>query len=135
MGGRGASSGVSVYGNKYGSQYHTIFKWGNIKFVMANNGAAESLLETMTRGRVYVLVGDNGPKSIIYFDNGLKRSKRLDLDHWHAKMKPHVQHGYFDNETDIENGVKVKATHLNIEEQQMVVRVSRLWHNHISGKK
>ena len=33
MGGRGASSGISTKGNKYGSQYHSVYESGNIKFV------------------------------------------------------------------------------------------------------
>lgn len=33
MGGRGASSGMSDEGNKYGSQYHTVLESENIKFV------------------------------------------------------------------------------------------------------
>ena len=129
MGGRGASSGKSDRGNPYGSQYHTRFESGNIKFVEKNPGAEEQLLETMTRGRVYVLVDGDKLKSIIYFDNDLKRSKRIDLDHYHQKMKPHVQHGYYDNETDKANGVKKGATKLNPEEQKMVDRVVSLWQN------
>ena len=89
----------------------------------------------MTRGRVYVLVGDNGLKSIIYFDNSFKRVKRIDLDHYHKKMKPHVQHGYYDNETDKANGVKAGATHPTTEEQKMVDRVMELWDNYNKGKK
>lgn len=129
MGGRGASSGISDKGNPYGSQFKTVLKSGNIKFVEKNPGANEQLLETMTQGRVYVLVDGDKLKSIIYFDNDLKRSKRIDLDHYHKKMKPHVQHGYYDNETDVANGVKKGATKLSSEEQKMVDRVVNLWQN------
>ena len=52
MGGRGASSGLSDKGNNYGSQYTTILKSGNIKFVSKNSRDSETLMETMTRGRV-----------------------------------------------------------------------------------
>lgn len=34
MGGRGASSGLSVKGKPYGSEYHSVLKAGNIKFVV-----------------------------------------------------------------------------------------------------
>lgn len=128
MGGRGSSSGTSVHGNKYGSQYKTILKSGNIKFVEARVNNPESLLETMTRGRVYVLVGKKGLKSIIYFDNDLKRSKRIDLDHSHKKLRPHVQHGYYG--TEGKNG-KIGATHLTTKEEKMVDKVLELWDNHI----
>ena len=130
MGGRGASSGISDDGKKYGSQYETIFKSGNIKFVTQKPNSSEALLETRTRGRIYVLVGKNGLKSIIYFDRNLKRNKRIDLDHFHHGMKPHTQHGYYDNEYDIQNGIRAGATSLTNEERKMVERVLKLWHNY-----
>lgn len=37
MGGRGASSGVSKDGNRYGSQYHALLVDGNVKFVTKNH--------------------------------------------------------------------------------------------------
>lgn len=135
MGGRGASNGISEKGNPYGSQYETIFQSGNIKFVKARPGAEEPLLETMTRGRVYVLVTDKGLKNVTYFSNELKRKKRIDLDHWHKKMRPHVQHGYFDNEYDKAAGVKLGATRLTTEEKIMVARVNDLWDNYQKSKK
>lgn len=33
MGGRGASSGISKRGDKYGTEYRTLFEDGNIKFI------------------------------------------------------------------------------------------------------
>ena len=76
MGGRGASSGMSDYGNKYGSQYKTLLQSGNIKFVQKNSKTSETLMETMTKGRVYVTVGGNDLLQIVYFDNSMKRVKR-----------------------------------------------------------
>lgn len=134
MGGRGASMGTSKRGNKYGSQYKTVLQSGNIKFVEPRPGATESLLETMTRGRVYVLVGDKGLKNITYFDNNLKKTKRIDLDHSHKGLKPHVQHGYYSNEIDVKTGVKKGATKLTTKEQKMVDRVNKLWDNYVKGK-
>ena len=49
MGGRGSSSGISDKGNHYGSQYRTVLKSGNIKFVEANDRHSESLFETQTK--------------------------------------------------------------------------------------
>lgn len=140
MGGRGSSSGFSVDKNgnpknAYGTQYNTLFQDGNIKFVKAKPDAEESLLETMTAGRVYVLVGDKGLKSIIYFSKELKRDKRIDSDHWHRGMRPHVQHGYYDNEADKAAGVKAGATKLNPDEKKMVDRVTNLWDNYLNSKK
>lgn len=57
MGGRGASSGISKQHNEYGTQYHTVTQAGKIKFVEKNFRQAEPLMETMTKGRIYVQVG------------------------------------------------------------------------------
>lgn len=57
MGGRGASSGVSDKGKKYGTEYETLKTDGNIKFVrFKDSGSAKTPQETMTKGRVYVTV-------------------------------------------------------------------------------
>lgn len=101
MGGRGASSGVSVKRKPYGSEYTTLYQSGNIKFVQANFGAQTAPLETMTRGRIYVTVSDDGEslKSVSYYDRNNKRFKQIDLDHYHKingkPEKPHTQYGYY----------------------------------------
>ena len=56
---------------KYGTEYKTVHKVGNIKFVTQNEqGSQKTPMETMTKGRVYVLIdkNKNTPKSIVYFD-------------------------------------------------------------------
>lgn len=97
MGGRGASSGTSRAGNPYGSQYHAFLTVGNIKFIEKNSKSSETLMETMTAGRVYVVVDRGKPKSIVYFDAENKRSKQIDLAD-HKGLNPHVHHGYLHNE-------------------------------------
>ena len=76
MGGRGSSSGMSVKGKPYGTEYTTLYKSGNIKFVRYNDASsAKTPMETMTRGRVYVTVnGENNLVAITYHDNENKRS-------------------------------------------------------------
>ena len=71
MGGRGSSSGMSVKGKPYGTEYTTLYKSGNIKFVRYNDASsAKTPMETMTRGRVYVTVnGENNLVAITYHDN------------------------------------------------------------------
>ena len=65
MGGRGFSSGISDKGKKYGTEYHTVYQSGNIKFIKINEGAATAQMETMTKGRVYVkLDNKDNPKFI-----------------------------------------------------------------------
>lgn len=130
MGGRGASSGTSKLGNAYGSQYHTVFKDGNIKFVEKNSRDAETLMETMTRGRVYVHVEGNELVSIVYFDNNNKRSKQIDMNRPHKGISPHVHRGYFHNE----GNMKKSYSSLSPEEMKMVDRVINLWDSYLNGK-
>lgn len=135
MGGRGASSGTSKMGNRYGSQYHAVrdssgkpMVYGNVKFVQRNAGARETLMETMTRGRVYAEVGSDGKlKRIVYFDSKNKRTKQIDLSHSHKGLSPHVHHGYLHGETERS---KLGASRLTSDERAMVVRVLKLWDNH-----
>lgn len=130
MGGRGASSGISDKGRKYGSEYNTILQEGNIKFVTKSDRTSETLMETMTPGRVYVTVGGKDLLSIMYFDSDNKRVKSIDLDHPHKKMKPHTYHGYIHFENDGPKG----AANLTTEEKKMVERVAKLWYNHLKKK-
>lgn len=127
MGGRGASSGLSDKGKKYGSEYTTLHESGNIKFVQYNDAnSAKTPQETMTRGRVYVTVnGEDKLTSITYYDNANKRRKQIDLEKAHRGMKPHTHHGYNHNENDSQKG----AAKLTAEERKMVERVRKIWYN------
>ena len=117
---------MSKYGNRYGSQYRSYLTAGNIKFVIKNEGAKESLMETMTRGRVYVRFDDGGNlREIVYFDNDNKRAKQVDLAHFHDKIKPHTHHGYEHDENDTEKGY----ARLTADERAMVERVYEIWEN------
>ena len=129
MGGRGANSGLSKGKNPYGSQYHTLLQSGNIKFVTKNSRESETLMETMTPGRVYVTVGGNELISIVYFDSENKRVKQIDLNHTHAGTSPHTHHGYEHNENDSTKG----AASLTTEEKAMVDRVTKLWEDYLNG--
>lgn len=126
MGGRGASSGLSDKGKKYGTQYHTILQSGNIKFVSKNERTSEPLMETMTKGRIYVTVGGNDLKEVIYFDKSNKRYKTIGLDHPHNGMKPHTHHGYFHNEYDGPEG----AENPTPEERRMIDKINKLWYDY-----
>lgn len=101
MGGRGASSGLSDSGKPYGTEFKTLFQFGNIKFVSDNDGMNKTPLETMTKGRVYVTVNEreNTLKSISFYDKENKRFKQIDMDHYHRingkSEKPHIQMGYY----------------------------------------
>lgn len=127
MGSRGASSGVADNGKPYGTEYRTLFKSGNIKFVKYNDSsAAKTPMETMTKGRVYVTLGNTGnPKAITYYDAENKRIKQIDLDRSHHGVLPHTHHGYLHKENDTPKGF----AHLTVEEKRMVDMVLRIWQN------
>lgn len=123
MGGRGAASGISKDGNQYGTQYHTLLQDGNIKFVSKTTRQSETLMETMTPGRVYVHVGGNTLLRIISFDETNKRDHVIEFDKrtntWHA------HNGYFHTEKG-----KSKHEPLSAEDKKMLEKVQKLWHNH-----
>lgn len=124
MGGRGSSSGVSVKGEKYGTEYTSLVTYGNIKFVVSNEGATTSPMETMTKNRVYVTLNQDGnPKYISYYDKDNKRRKQIDLDKAHKGMLPHTHHGYWHNENDSPKG----AANLTPKEKELVKLISNVW--------
>lgn len=134
MGGRGASSAWSVDKrgnpkNPYGSQYHSVLTVGNVKYVQKNSKSSETLMETMTRGRVYAVVDRGEVKSVVYFDDQNKRSKQIDLADHHG-MSPHTHVGYLHNEGS-PNG---KPMRLSTDERKMVDRVLSDWEQYKQGK-
>ena len=123
MGGRGASSGTSARGRKYGTEYRSVLTVGNIKFVTKTDRSSETLVETKTQGRVYVHVEVEDIKSIVYFDKDNKRVKQIDLDHMHQKTSPHAHEGYNHD---------VFRKNLTTEERAMVDRVKKAWEDYLS---
>lgn len=126
MGGRGSSSGMSAdkHGNpknEYGSQYRTVFESGNIKFVTKNTRESETLMETMTAGRVYVETGGNDLLRIVFFDEGNKRNHVIERDKRTGKW--HAHNGYFHSE-------KSDSRHdeLNDDDKRMLAKVKKLWY-------
>ncbi|HFI0467125.1 TPA: hypothetical protein ACGOYW_000508 [Streptococcus suis] len=135
MGGRGASSGMSEKDRPYGTEYKAVHKFSNIKFITQNDsGSQKTPMETMTRGRVYVLIDKHKdmPKSIVYFDRHNKRKKQIDLDHVHRGMKPHTHHGYKHAEYEIS---KKGATNLTRQEHKLLERVNNEWYNYLKKRR
>lgn len=130
MGGRGASSGTSRAGNRYGSQYRTLLSTGNVKFIEKNERRSEPIMETMTNGRVYAVIGGNSLKSVVYFDGDNKRAKQIDVDAPHRPFfaGTHTHHGYYHNEGDSPKG----ASRLTDEEKRMVERLKGIWEDYRS---
>lgn len=122
MGGRGASLGKSEKENAYGSQYHSLLESDNIKFVTKNSRQAEDLLETMTRGRVYVTVGGEDLIRITFFDEENKRNKVIEKDKRTGEW--HVHYGYEHTEYS-EN----HRDPLSDKDKALLDRVKELWKN------
>ena len=136
FGGRGAASGISKDGKKYGTEYKAVLKDGNIKFVKQTDkeANAKAPLETMTKGRVYVtIVEDEGIEklySITYYDNKGLRTRQIDFAKSHDGELPHTHHGYYHNENDTEKGY-AKMTE---DERKMVDRVRKLWEDYTNKR-
>ena len=128
MGGRGASSGTSIRGNEYGSQWETVEHEGNIKIIKAKDGVQqpETPVETRTKGRIYGVINSKGNLgSIITFDKSNKEAKEISLDHSHSKLKPHVHTGYL-HSGDKTEGVRPP----NESEMKLIQKVEKIWNNH-----
>lgn len=123
MGGRGASSGVSEKGHKYGSQYHTVLLVDNVKFVEKNTRQSEPLMETMTPGRVYVEVGGKDPLRVIFFDEENRRNRVIERDKRNDTW--HVHEGYFHSENSSE-----KHGNLTGNDKKVLERALNIWNNH-----
>lgn len=127
MGGRGASSGTSHKGKKYGTEYKTLYRSGNIKFIQSAGGNAGVPMETMAKNRVYVSVNKDGkPKSIGFYDKNKRRFKQVDILGTPHKIDgknelPHVHKGYIHDE----NGDR-KPT---LNERKLIERVNTIWYN------
>ena len=124
MGGRGASSGLSAKGKPYGSQYRSVLESGDFKFVTKNTRESETLMETMTPGRVYVEVGGNDLLRIVFFDKDNKRNHVIErdkrTDEWHThKGYLHAEYGTAQHEP------------LSDDDKRTLAEVKRLWYKHI----
>lgn len=119
---------MSRSGKPYGTEYRTVYRSGNIKFVKVNSGNTTPPMETMTKGRVYVTVNNKDRiKSITYYDKNGKRYKQIDIDHNHyidgKPENPHKHKGYEHEE---------KGTHyLSEKEEKMLDRVKKTWYNRV----
>ena len=128
MGGRGASSGISDSGKKYGTEYHSVLKVSNIKFLRQNaSGSVKAPMETMTKGRVYVTIDSiNRVNTITYYDTRGKRTKSINLLHAHKNIKgPHTHVGYIHDEQGTRRQTK--------KERAMIEFVTKMWENKHDG--
>lgn len=124
MGGRGASSGVSVKGKPYGSEFRTLLQADNFKFVKQNAAMnAKDPLETMIKGRIYATVNDEDKiNAISYYGDDGKRVKTINLLHSHEQFTgEHTHIGYYHDEGGTRN--------LTDDEKKLVAFVKKAWYN------
>lgn len=124
MGGRGASSGVSVKGKPYGSEFRTLLQADNVKFVKQNAAMnAKDPLETMTKGRIYATINDEDKiNAISYYGDDGKRIKTINLLHSHKQFTgEHTHIGYYHDEGGTRG--------LTDEEKKLVAFVKKAWYN------
>jgi len=128
MGGRGAASGMSVSGNKYGTEYLTIHRSDNIKYLKRNVGKANLPLETMAgdQNRVYASINDKNKIQAIgfYNKNGDKR-RQIDLLHTHGGEVPHVHSGYYHPDDTVR---------LTKSDKAYIKKVTRIWNQREAQK-
>lgn len=122
MGGRGSSSGIPDKGRKYGSQYHKVWEFENIKYVQRNPDAKEALMETRTPGRIYATVGGNDIIRITLFDSDNKRNKVIEKDKRSGEW--HVHNGYNHWEYS-----EKRHNPLGSEDQKLLDKVNEAWKN------
>lgn len=122
MGGRGASSGISDSGKKYGSQYKTVLEHDNIKFVTNIGKNYEPLMETMAQGRIYVQVGGEDILRIVQNGANNQRNKVIEFDRKNKEW--HVHHGYFHSEYSEKIHDPLSAS-----DKELLDRIKKIWHN------
>jgi hypothetical protein len=126
MGSRGSSSGISDSGKPYGSEYETLLRVDNIKFVRHLTGSSTPPLETMSadRGRIYVTINNrNQMKNITFYDENGHKNRQIDLNHVHKGLQPHVHLGY-----DTHSGDRIALTK---REQRLERKVKKAWQSYM----
>nr|DAR41421.1 MAG TPA: hypothetical protein [Caudoviricetes sp.] len=115
---------MSEKGKPYGSEFRTLLKAGNIKFVKQNAALnAKDPLETMTKGRIYATINDEGKiNAISYYGADGKRLKTINLLHSHEQFKGvHTHIGYYHDE----GGTRA----LTADEKKLIAFVKKAWYN------
>ena len=122
MGGRGAASGASKSGRKYGTEYKSLAQFGSVKIVQVLGGKSVTApMETVTKGRVYATVDKTGDiKHITFYDSYGEHLKQIDVKGKpHNGILPHVHVGYEHNE--------IADRNLNDKERSFVYDILTKW--------
>lgn len=130
LGGRGSASGISDKGRKYGTEYSTLLRSGNIKFIKYDlKKSATSPYETRPNNhRIYVTINNkNEPKYITMYKNDGRRLAQVDISgraHYQDGKKyetPHIHVGYE------HQGSYVRG--LNFWEKGLLSKIRTIWYN------
>lgn len=127
MGGRGASSGISKQGKKYGTEYKTLLTKGRVKYVTPTSGSVNTPMETRSKGRIYATVNKHGNiKAVTFYDRKNKRRRQIDLSGNPHRVNgkpiiPHVHKGYIHNERGDRD--------LSRKERKLVDKIKKTWDN------
>lgn len=121
MGGRGASSGITDSGKRYGTEFRTIAQAGNVKFIKNNDGSVTAPMDTRTRGRIYATLDKyNDVKHITFYDVNGERYKQIDVKGpKHIGKLPHNHLGYEHDEYG--------TRELSQKEQRKVNEILTIW--------
>lgn len=115
MGGRGAQSGINLYPGcdgkmfRYGEEFRTLGISDEIKFITVRNPTQSLRMPRKTRstGRIHALVGSDGMvKSIGTHGPDGRIETRIDVDHFHSGLKPHIHRDAWNHD----NGVALDAS-------------------------
>lgn len=130
MGGRGAASGISDKGRKYGTEYHSVLKKDNIKFVKYNFGNTTVPLETMSsdKRRIYATINN---QEKVKFITGYSKNGQLA---WQIDVsgKAHYVNGERIETPHIHIGkdhVNTKVKTLNKRYRKILHKVQEAWYN------
>lgn len=129
MGGRGASSGVSDKGKKYGTEYNTLLDAGDILFIRRNDNSASAPYETQAGdNRVYATVNKRDKIKFVSTHENHKRKTQIDMtgpthhDENGNKIKtPHAHDGY--------EHLDARVRKLTKSEMKMIDEINRIWEN------
>lgn len=130
--------GASKAGKRapYGTEFHSVYHYGRIKFVKPNSGSTTAPMYTKTKGRIYATLDDNDEVKYIttygktwkVLNEGYNRTSQIDLSgpshivNGVELKPPHTHYGYRHEE----NGT-AKPT---AAERKIIDKVLTEWYNH-----
>lgn len=127
MGGRGASSGISDKGKKYGTEYRTLLDAGDILFIRRNDNSASAPYETQAGdNRIYATVNKRDKIKFVSTHENHKRKTQIDMtgpphrdENGNEIKTPHAHDGY--------EHLDARVRKLTKSEVKMLDEINRIW--------